>query len=499
MAENDCIEGGSASPQTPSTTCRFQKEFYFDDPPRVWKCPHPPEHDGLCIHHLPKQSVLDRGHLSEAELDKTEQLAKRCLEDLTILIQKTERDDSASAHEFIGFEIPGRFGISQMQLTKPVNFHNARFYGDTTFFQCTLPAADFQKVEFLGSVNFYYVQFDNTAMFHDAVFHGATRFSSVEFLDQAFLCNTHFHDDCTFSGNFYGYTNFCGAQFESSAAFEGFGGEPVFHGMVLFENLSIATDARVSFTNLSLAKADFYDTDLEKIRFTNVAWNTMLGRDSLWGEVRLLKIDKDENARKEHGIDIRHSSPQIEKLASSYAQLVRNYEQRRDVDTAEAFHICEMEMRRRKIAIGIQNPKLRAVREHCNVFGLYKLSSIYGSSYARAAFVLISLVLLFAMLFLWSGIAPTAAVQSAGSSPAPDGLIRYQLLPDATHPLPAPKDWLMDYGRALIFTLSITTFQRNSYYSSASRATDLFAMLAFIIIGAQAALLLFAVRRRFKR
>lgn len=494
-----------------NTACHFKPCLIQDSAgdSSIWECPHPPERDGRCLYHLAKLTREEWSKLPAPQLSAAEDLDNRCRVALDELILKTEADPLVIVHEFYGFEVPWGFGLPHQKLAKAMKFRYARFHGQATFAMCEISDADFRGAEFFGRADFTNVEFHSPARFNGAHFHKAAEFNSVHFHGEAFFAGTYFHEDCLFScdnGGFDNYANFNGARFEGHAAFVGFleerndyisfSGEPVFHGLTDFCKLSFVNDASLSFTNLSLEKANFYDTDLKPVRFIGVTWSKLNSRLSLWGEVRLLKIDGDPVARKKHGIPDWAWPPQIEKLAENYAQLVLNYEQRREVDSAEDFHIGEMEMRRRKIASGIKQPWLRAIRERCNGFGVYRLSSIYGTSYTHAAWVLACIVLFLSLLFLWTGIAPAPSDKSAQSALAP---IQYQLLPDADHPHVALTQWWRDYTKSLLFTLSVATFQKDRSFQPAGPASELLAMLTVIVIGAQAALLLFAVRRRFKR
>ncbi len=77
--------------------------------------------------------------------------------------------------------------------------------------------------------------------------------------------------------------------------------------------------------------------------------------------------------------------------------------------------------------------------------------------------------------------------------------INYQLFPDTNNSNVNIQQWLRDYEETLFFTMSIATFQKERFYKPSSRASQLLAMLAIIISAQTALLLLFAIRRRFKR
>jgi uncharacterized protein YjbI with pentapeptide repeats len=473
--------------------CRFELVL-LGDSPRLWTCPHSVERDGLCIHHLPKYSHEGRNTLPAVDISAAEDLDTRCRLALHALFASVETTPSLEAHELVGFQIPLGFGLTDKKLTKPLNFASARFYGDVGFALSSCPSADFSQAEFLGRATFVSVGFTGPARFYQARFHGAASFSSVQFRGPTIFAQSVFMGECSFqlsSGGFHQLANFNEVRFEQRATFTGYPPDSGFHGLTSFCDLGFASGTNLSFTNLSLAKADFYGTDLQRVRFVGVTWNTLNNRQTLWGEVRLLRIDGNPAARKEHGINERDWPAQPEKLAENYAQLVLAYDQRRDVDSAESFHIGEMEMRRRSIASRIKSPWSKAVREWCNGFGVYRVSSMYGTSYTRAAIVLAIAIMMFSLLFMWAGITSVSTPQGA--------MIQYQLFPDSAHPPVAPKRWLIDYSHSILYTLAIATFQKDRHFDPASKASEFLTMLAVVVIGAQAALLLFAVRRRFKR
>ena len=71
-----------------------------------------------------------------------------------------------------------------------------------------------------------------------------------------------------------------------------------------------------------------------------------------------------------------------------------NYERKRDYETAESFHIGEMEMRRKK-------------RGRLNVYSFYRLLSNYGTSYWQGFNILVLMLLLFSGIFLLTGFKPS--------------------------------------------------------------------------------------------
>jgi hypothetical protein len=165
-----------------------------------------------------------------------------------------------------------------------------------------------------------------------------------------------------------------------------------------------------------------------------------------------------------------------EVIGENYRQLVLNYEKRRDYDTAEDFHIGEMEARRRKqlailnvlgrkIAQRLGKTEQEGVRyadrvqsalSWLNGYGLYGLLSRYGTSYWQAFLVLIALAAIFATGFMFTGLQATDPTVRS-SEPA----IEYDLgiqLPFG-YERPSVAGVLRDWSKGLILCGAIVTLQ----------------------------------------
>jgi hypothetical protein len=207
--------------------------------------------------------------------------------------------------------------------------------------------------------------------------------------------------------------------------------------------------------------------------------------------------------------EFRHKGeqPDYEKVAENYRQLVLNHEAKRDFDTAEDFHIGEMEMRRKKKRKPAEDKAAEAesrgvkmlwhwwgtIREWTNGYSIYKLLSNYGTSYLQGFLVLGVLLALFSGIFLFTGLRPSK--EHVGSLPAID----YEL---CLHTACQHTSWqqkVSDYASAFLFTLSLLTFQKERPYEPANRWTQFWVYIAVFLLTGQTALVLFAIRRRFKR
>ncbi|MCE5271312.1 hypothetical protein LLH00_08500, partial [bacterium] len=168
------------------------------------------------------------------------------------------------------------------------------------------------------------------------------------------------------------------------------------------------------------------------------------------------------------------------KIAENYSQLVINYERKRDFPSAEQFHIGEMECRRKQKGEKVKSPFWRKLREWCNEYNLYRILNNYGTSYWQAFWVLLCMFLAFSGIFLMSGF------EVVGEKP-----VNYNW----GWGLPS---WV-DFKEALRFTLSILPFQRSMRYEPYGLLTEIWKVAAVLVFSSQFALLLLAVRRRFKR
>jgi len=180
-----------------------------------------------------------------------------------------------------------------------------------------------------------------------------------------------------------------------------------------------------------------------------------------------------------------------EKIAENYRQLVLNYEACRDYDTAESFHIGEMEMRRKKKAANIKNLRLRRIRKWLNSYGVYRVLSNYGTSWLQALTLLMALFCFFSLAFLYSGFRTT--------SEEPQRTIEYNVLSDPDHHRVTGKEWMRDYFSAMCLSAAIVTFQKDRFDEPLPGISRAWLFLSVIALTGQVAMTLLAFRRRFRR
>jgi hypothetical protein len=384
------------------------------------------------------------------------------------LLQVTENDPSCSVADFRGFRLPS-IDLRGHTFTKEVFFTEARFYGGVVFSEATFErSVDFDHAVFTGSADFYSMVFEDAVSFDLARFDGGT-----DFVDGVCKGPANFNQ-CTVAGRLH----FLNWEFEQECS---------------FWSLRQPKDGTVLFELVNLNKATFLGTQLESIEFRAVTWPSKGNRrnmlcDELPGSLRGAggRQPNPETPLSEAEIDYFQ-----DQLAGNYRQLVLNYERTRDFDTAEDFHVGEMEMRNIVAGRRLRYAPLRWLWRHLGPYKLYRVFSGYGASWSRA----------FCWLIVWSLLVFPSAFMIAGFQRVdPIGgksirVIQYSLTPH----LGSIRTWLLDYGEAISFSLSAATFQRVRLYEPFGPWSYFLMIAGSVIFTSQTALLLLALRRRFKR
>ena len=153
-----------------------------------------------------------------------------------------------------------------------------------------------------------------------------------------------------------------------------------------------------------------------------------------------------------------------------------------------------MEMRRKKRGLGVKPEFLQVLKEWVNLVGLYRISSRYGSSYNQALLVLLICFVLMSTLFLFTGFQPTPDNRAVRA-----GVVEYNLVADSSHHWQGLQRLSGDYSKAFILTLSIITFQKDRFYEPVSWQGQMCLYVAVLALTVQAALVLLAIRRQFRR
>lgn len=355
--------------------------------------------------------------------------------------------------------------------------------GRYDFSKTTFGAVDFNGIDFPGEVDFSEAAFEGQARFDGVRFEHEAEFAAARFAQSASFVSASFPDGGDFQGaTFEGPACFSGATLDKKMRFAGIGNE-CFLNKCYFDKLTLLDDAKLSFSSVSLRRASFLDTNLDLVTLRGVKWErketnrVWLRRTyKLWDEFR----------------EFDNPPRPYENIAENYRQLVLNYERSRDYEVAEDFHFGEMEMRRERYWAGPGRPQYF----EWAAYSLYRVSSLYGTSYWRALSGLFLLVTAFSWIFLASGFRLS---KDSGEEVRP--LIKYAACLTQCGGLSweSFKHWLRDSAAALQFTLSIVTFQKDRFYEPVGSLSRFSLSMAVFLITSQLALLILAIRRRFKR
>jgi uncharacterized protein YjbI with pentapeptide repeats len=370
------------------------------------------------------------------------------------LVQDNEDNPEIESHNYTGFWLPS-IDLRAVTFSKPVLFREAVFLQETIFSETKFKQdVDFFRAAFKGPIDCLSAAFEGPTDFNQARFDDSTDFSDTLFADTVSFCQVIVGGDVEFLND----------AFDDEAD---------------FSFMKILKDGGLTFGGVDLRKASFLNTNLEKVDFRDVKWFRASNerRHALWDEFR--PVDSRESGRNYSGI------------AQNYRELVLNCERKRDFESAEDFHIGEMEIRRRLAEAEGTTAVGRWLSKRFNAYALYWRFSRYGTSYMVAlVWLLVWVLLVFPLIFLFSGFDML--------SPDTGKLVErisYQMQPDHTQVL----HWLSDWFKAASFSLSVSTFQRSRLYEATGRLAMISLPIESVIVAGQSALLLFAIRRRFKR
>ena len=260
---------------------------------------------------------------------------------------------------------------------------------------------------------------------------------------------------------------------------------------VSMKQISVADKAVGKVESVDLTNVEFGGTNLERWDFSNVSWPHDSG-DYFLLEDRCLHEKLVSNPEAWPEQETRFAYAQ---LCQTYRQLVLNHEARRDYEAAERFHYGEMEMLRlggeRRYSTKLPGWLARAATSH----SWYRWLSAYGTSWTLAALWLVAQILLFSLLFLISGLEPAADDKQGKPKPKIKCDLVLPTLPSST----TVTEFGRDYATALGTTLSIVTLQKQRLYEPRGVAGQMLSALLAVLVAGQTALLIFAIRRRFRR
>ena len=431
-----------------------------------------------CILHMPKLSERELSQLSPTDVDRERQLDEEFKATLLSYLQQQPGSalDIANIH-LIDVAWNQSPWVDILRSKQHVDFSGAVFHRMANLSNVPLgQESRFTKCVFRAPLSFN-ISVLRRAVFHEAVFEDEASFNGVTFIDF-----------CNFAGaRFLGPVDFTWAKIDGRLWFRGGNeGNIVFYGPTNMQRLELKPGADLTIESACVEKLSLLYTDAERITLRNVEWSATAPfrfgarrRRRFWDE---------------QGIDKSSVAPdRLEAIATAYRQMVIASEKRREFEAAEDFHYGEMEMRRLLIAHRYAR-WMRPVARNLSGIGLYRILSGYGGSYLRALVALLLFILSLPVAFLFTGLRENPT----GSSKQPE-LIQYRFAINPDEKAAAPGEFVRDYGHALVHTLSILTFQRDRQYRPATTTSQSVEAVASFILAGQAALLLLAVRRAFKR
>ncbi len=304
--------------------------------------------------------------------------------------------------------------------------------------------ANLRETEFFEEVDFSYAKFSQAAIFEKAVFSGPVRFENTEISGEA---------------------DFRGATFGGLAAFrhlnEPGGSSPPPRFTAYFHYVTFGPQGRLQFQDLSLAYVSFLGTDMRRLEFHNVRWHLFRGRQTVYDEILLRQKGGpfiiSLTSWFEHGLNYEGICARVEQL---YRYLKLNYEQAGDQMQAGDFHYGEMEMHRRA------NPWRRWFP--LSWYNLYWVLSGYGEKPLRA------LGWLLGLLFGLGALLTLLGLTSAAGTP-------------------------MGLESALIFILQQATLIHPEWARPLTPGGELIGSLSRLLLPAQLALLILALRNSLGR
>jgi hypothetical protein len=159
-------------------------------------------------------------------------------------------------------------------------------------------------------------------------------------------------------------------------------------------------------------------------------------------------------------------------VAQTYRNFIDVFERTRQYDLAEECFVA---------AMNVQSEDAHLSRTHRAAIHLYDRASRYGSSYVRAAFVLVLLIGIFMGLYSL----PPTNVRFVDTK--------------QNWPYTGAGAFIRKLGGGALHSIEVSTFLKNPLYETYTPTGKIVEAAEIVIVPAQAALLLFAIRRRFKR
>lgn len=360
--------------------------------------------------------------------------------------------------------------FSGAQFSTDASFNGARFSAIANFGYAQFSAdADFKGAQFSADAYFSDVQFKNTD-FRNAVFNANVYFQQTWFIgngSREISANVN-NEPISSDGKVVLKAktievSFDGARFKDSVSFE----DNIFADQVLlsFAAAVFEQPERVTFHTVSLRPHWFINVDPRKFNFISVSWGFLDKPDAVRKEINALEDKQVGHLRR--------------LLVITFRQLAVNAEENNRYEEAADFRYMAMDMKRLE--------RWRKV----DLFRLswwYWLLSGYGERVQRAFGALVSIWLLFAIIY-WLGDATWWQPRQTGGTVSESSARDAQPMAVAM-PLTIPE--------ALVYSVGVMALQKPEPLPANKRAKA-FVIFETILGPLQAALLALAIRRKFMR
>ena len=270
------------------------------------------------------------------------------------------------------------------------DFSAAKFKALANFDDATFRTpVDFEYTEFEDDVIFHGASFSKpaNAMFLETEFHKEGIFLEVSSQSIFFFANCVFHDLADFQGAvFRGPVTFDRCSFAVEAIFGEFRAQDAVESPIYVRFLNIDMQ-RVAFRSADLQNVSFIHCyNLDKSEFFSCNWNMAYGRQRVLHDELVMRGQKPiwgSDAGEDIGFDVTNAK-EWERVESTYRNIRRNFEDRRDFAGASEFYVGEMEMRRL--------PKPRIRRQFLSLEALYLNLSNYGENWWKPIVILLLLL-----------------------------------------------------------------------------------------------------------
>jgi len=372
-------------------------------------------------------------------------------------------------YDFAGSFFPCEIHFSGLTFKKAVDFRNVIFSGPSNFI----------NVNFNDEARFDSSVFLKTADFNRATFSGIANFSNAQFKSEIYFVAATFKELGYFDrAIFYAEGNFALSVFYSQVSFSTITvfGKVCFQAINLpkkdgshddfradFGFININADGLIIFQDLSLAKVEFFGTDMRLVELRNVVWHNLFGRQAVFDEILVNERELNYFKRILRSIRKKAAGPdkgQYSRIEILYRYLKLNFEKVGDLKQAGDFHYGEMEMHRRA-------SKWRWFPLYW--YNLYRVLNGYGERPSWALGWLAGFLLALPVLVWEFGLDSVAGETRPG------------------------------FLETLAYIFEKATFQRPLLLSNLNLLGRFISNLSLLIIPGQAALFLLALRNRLGR